>query len=207
MARTGSRSTGGGALQRHDPGEFRGLLQVYPVIPALRSLADLPTALGSRSRLVYLLAAGLSSIDEYLQALRAHDKDVIINLDLFAGLSRTSEAVAYLAASGCSGIISTHTDVLGVARSHGLYAVQRTFLIDSESVNSSMRSLRNFLPDALELLPAPVAPRVLPALRERYMTVAAVGGGLIADLREADSLIQQGLDAVSTGNPDLWCAG
>jgi glycerol uptake operon antiterminator len=180
------------------------LLRIHPVIPALRSLADAATAAAAPSRVVYLLAAGLSTLDEYLHVLRAQDKEVLVNLDLFAGLSRHSEAVAYLASSGCSGIISTHTDVLNLARSHGLYAVQRTFMIDSDSVSSSMRSLRKFVPDALELLPAPVAPRILPALREEFPNVAAVGGGLISGLQEADSLIRQGLDAVSTGNPQFW---
>jgi glycerol uptake operon antiterminator len=194
-------------LQKHEPGEFREILRVHPVIPGLRSLADMPAALDAPSRVVYLLAAGLSTIDEYLQALRQRDKEVVVNLDLFAGLSRNAEAVEYLAASGCAGIISTHSDVLAVTRGLGLFAIQRTFMIDSDSVTSTMRSLRNFVPDALELLPAPVAPRLLPHLRERYGSVAAVGGGLIADLREADSLIRQGLDAVSTGNPDLWRAG
>ncbi len=189
---------------RHEPGEFRKLVQAYPVIPAVRSMAELPQAVGSRSQVVYLLAASLSTLDEYLQVLRTADKEVVVNLDLFAGLSRDSQAVGYLAASGCAGIISTHTDVLGAAQSQSLYAVQRTFMIDSDSVNSCMRSLRHFVPDALELLPAPVAPRILPALRERYSAVACVGGGLIADLQEADRLVRQGLDAVSTGNPELW---
>jgi glycerol uptake operon antiterminator len=179
-------------------------LRIYPVIPALRSLADLPAAAAAPSRVVYLLAAALSSLDEYLHTLRAHDKEVLVNLDLFAGLNRHAEAVQYLAASGCAGIISTHTDVLSVARTHGLFAVQRTFVIDSDSVNSSMRSLRKFEPDALELLPAPVAPRVLPVLRQEFPRVAAVGGGLISGLQEADALVRQGLDAVSTGNPQLW---
>lgn len=186
------------------PGEFRELLRVYPVIPALRQLEDAERAVASPSRVVYLLAAGLSNLDEYLHLLRGHDKEVVVNLDLFSGLSRHAEAVGYLAKSGCAGIISTHTDVLSVARSHGLFVVQRTFVIDSDSVNSSMRSLRKFEPDALELLPAPVAPRVLAGLRQEFPNVAAVGGGLISGLQEADSLIQQGLDAVSTGNPQLW---
>lgn len=186
------------------PGSLQALLRVHPVIPALRSLADTSAAAAAPSRVVYLLAAGLSTLDEYLHVLRAQDKEVLINLDLFAGLSRHTEAVAYLAASGCSGIISTHTDVLNIARSHGLYAVQRTFMIDSDSVSSCMRSLRRFVPDALEILPAPVAPRLLPAMRNDFPGVAAVGGGLISGLQEADSLIAQGLDAVSTGNPNFW---
>ena len=191
-------------LARHEPGEFRTLVQTYPVIPAVRAASELTLAVQSPSVVIYLLAASLSTLDEYLQVLRAADKEVIVNLDLFAGLSRDSQAVAYLASSGCAGIISTHTDVLGAAQSQSLYAVQRTFMIDSDSVNSCMRSLRHFLPDALELLPAPVAPRILPSLREKYSSVATVGGGLIADLQEADHLIRQGLDAVSTGNPNLW---
>lgn len=192
------------ALSRHEPGEFRKLVQAYPVIPAVRSASDLALAVPSPSRVIYLLAASLSTLDEFLLVLRAADKEVVVNLDLFAGLSRDSQAVGYLASSGCAGIISTHTDVLGAAQSQSLYAVQRTFMIDSESVSSCMRSLRHFVPDALELLPAPVAPRILPSLREKYSSVATVGGGLIADLQEADHLIRQGLDAVSTGNPDLW---
>ena len=186
------------------PGELQTLLRVYPVIPAIRSVQDSAAAAAAPSRVVYILAAGLSTLDEYLHILRERDKEVLVNLDLFAGLSRDREAVAYLAASGCAGIISTHTDVLNVARSHGLYTVQRTFMIDSDSVRSSMRSLQKFVPDALELLPAPVAPRILPALREDFPSVAAVGGGLISGLQEADALIQQGLDAVSTGNAQLW---
>ncbi len=192
------------ALSRHDPGEFRKLVQAYPVIPAVRAAQDLAQAVHSPSRVVYLLAANLSTLDEHLHVLRAADKEVVVNLDLFAGLSRDSQAVGFLASSGCAGIISTHTDVLGAAQSQSLYAVQRTFMIDSDSVSSCMRSLRHFLPDALELLPAPVAPRILPSLREKYSSVATVGGGLIADLQEADHLIRQGLDAVSTGNPALW---
>jgi glycerol uptake operon antiterminator len=204
MSRFKSLARTASALPRHDPGEFRKLVQVYPVIPAVRSASDLAHAVRSASRVVYLLAGSLSTLDEFLQILRAADKEVVVNLDLFAGLSRDSQAVGYLASSGCAGIISTHTDVLGAAQSQSLYAVQRTFMIDSDSVSSCMRSLRHFLPDALELLPAPVAPRILPSLREKYSSVATVGGGLIADLQEADHLIRKGLDAVSTGNPDLW---
>jgi glycerol uptake operon antiterminator len=198
------RGAGSARIAESQPGQLQALLRTHPVIPALRSLADAPAAAAASSRVVYLLAAGLSTLDEYLHILRGQDKYVLVNLDLFSGLSRHREAVAYIAASGCSGIISTHTDVLNLARSHGLFAVQRTFMIDSDSVSSSIRSLRNFVPDALEILPAPVAPRLLPALREDYPSVAAVGGGLISGLQEADSLIRQGLDAVSTGNPQLW---
>jgi glycerol uptake operon antiterminator len=200
----GGARKGLGTLARHEPGEFRALLAGRPVIPALRSGEELPQAVAAPSQVIYLLAASLSTLDETLQVLRGAGKEVMLNLDLCAGLARDSEAVGYLAASGVAGIISTHSDVLGAAVSHGLYAVQRTFMIDSDSVESSMRSLRHFTPDALELMPAPVAPRFLPRLKEKYAEVATVGGGLVANLQEADALVRAGLDAVSTGKAELW---
>jgi glycerol uptake operon antiterminator len=187
--------------QRED---LRKILRAYPVIPALRDESDLAAAAAAPSQVIYLMNARLSSLDVSIHALHTVGKEVIVNLDLCSGLARDAEAVEYLASSGAAGIISTHTDVLAAASSRGLYAIQRTFLIDSESMNSTIRSLKRFVPHALELLPAPVAPRILPALRERFPQVAAIGGGLIGSLQEADGLIRQGMDAVSVSNPELW---
>lgn len=185
-------------------GRLRTILRGAPIIPALRREADLATAAASSAAVVYLMNAELSTLDMFLQVLRAAEKDVIVHLDLCSGLARDVEAVNYLANSGVAGIISTHVDILGAAASRGLYAVQRTFMIDSSSVQSALRSLKRFEPDALELLPAPVAPRIVSALRAQSPHVAAVGGGLVTSLQEADALIQQGLDAVSVGSPSLW---
>lgn len=185
-------------------GELRSVLQQFPLIPAMRSEANLEQAAASPSRIIYLMNASLANLDASMNVLHRTGKEVIVNLDLCSGLARDTEAVNYLASSGAAGVISTHSDVLAAAASRGLYAIQRTFMIDSESVNSTIRSLKRFLPDALELLPAPVAPKILPALRGKYPQVCAIGGGLVSSLQEADGLIQQGLDAVSVSNPDLW---
>jgi len=190
--------------RRHQVGDFKKLLDRHPIIPAVRSEIDAERAAAAPSRVVYLLSAGLSTLDRYLHLLRSADKEVMVNLDLFFGLARDAEAVAYLAKSGVSGIISTHTDVLSGAASNGLFAIQRTFMLDSGSVESSIRSLRHFVPDALELLPAPVAPRILPRLQRAFSRVATIAGGLVSSLEEADQLVRSGIDAVSTGNPDFW---
>ena len=46
------------------PGQLQALLRMHPVIPALRSLADISAAAAAPSRVVYLLAASLSTLDE-----------------------------------------------------------------------------------------------------------------------------------------------
>ena len=190
--------------RQRESGAFKALLGRSPIIPAIRSEADTERAAACPSTVVYLLAAGLSTLDHYLHQLRSRDKEVMVNLDLFSGLARDAEAVAYLATSGISGIISTHPDVLQAAAASGLFTIQRTFMLDSGSVESSMRSLKRFVPDALELLPAPVAPRILPRLKEAHAGIATIAGGLIAGLEEADQIIRAGIDAISTGNPEFW---
>lgn len=192
--------------ERSEMGNLKSLLAGSRIIPAVRSEAELDRAARSASAIVYLLCGSLSNLDHLAQVLRYAEKKIMVNLDLFSGLARDSHAVAYLAASGVSGIISTHIDVLRAARSHGLFAIQRTFMLDSASVESSFRSLRKFVPDALELLPAPVAPRILKPLRQEHEDIATIAGGLITNLKEAEEIIRSGIDAVSIGNPEMWPA-
>ena len=183
---------------------LKSLLARSRIIPAVRSEADLELAARSSSAIVYLLCGSLSNLDHLAQVLHYAEKEIMVNLDLFSGLARDSHAVAFLAASGIAGIISTHVDVLSAARSHGLFSIQRTFIIDSVSVESSFRSLRRFVPDALELLPALAAPRILHQLRAVHQDIATIAGGLIASIKEADELVAAGIDAVSIGNPQMW---
>lgn len=199
-AAPGNRS----ARDTHKAESLKALLTSARVIPAVRSYGDAEKAAACAGSVVYLLGAALSTLDQYMYLLRDGGKEVMVNLDLFAGLGRDAEAVAFLARSGVAGVISTHTDVLQAAVANGLFAIQRTFLLDSGSVESSMRSLRRFVPDALELLPGPVAPRMLPRLRHTHAQVATIAGGLIQDMEEANRIVEAGIDAVSTSNPGMW---
>lgn len=183
---------------------LKTLLEDSRIIPSVRTEEYIARAASSSSAVVYLMCGTLSNIDYLMHVLRNADKQIMVNLDLFSGLARDSHAVTYLAQAGVAGIISTHIDVLNAARSNGLFAIQRTFMLDSGSVESSMRSLRHFVPDALELLPAPVAPRMLRHLQGSHHGIATIAGGLVTSLKEADELVTAGIDAVSVGTPDLW---
>jgi glycerol uptake operon antiterminator len=90
------------------------------------------------------------------------------------------------------------------AHSIDLYAIQRTFLLDSGAKNTITNQLKNSPVDALEVLPAPVAPKLLDSVRAISPDIPVVGGGLIWTLKEAEDLLSQGLDAVSISNPQMW---
>jgi glycerol uptake operon antiterminator len=114
--------------------------------------------------------------------------------------------VEFLERSGATGIISTRPETLRAARKRGLCAVQRSFLLDSQAVANALRALERFESDAVELLPAPVAPRVLDTFASAHPDVVLTAGGLVTSLAEVDALVRAGVRAVSISDPALWVA-
>ena len=170
----------------------------------MRQVENLDQATAAHGKIVYLLTGDLDNCGEMIQKILAADKLPIVNLDLLNGFSRDKYAVNYLKRCGARGIISTHLDPLRHAHSIDLYAIQRTFLLDSGAKNTITNQLKNSPVDALEVLPAPVAPKLLDSVRAISPDIPVVGGGLIWTLKEAEDLLSQGLDAVSISNPQMW---
>jgi glycerol uptake operon antiterminator len=136
----------------------------------------------------------------------AAGKVPIINIDLASGFARDHAAVTYLAHRHVQGVISTHPEPLRAARDLGLFAVKRTFLLDSAALESALRSLDQFMPDALEVLPAMAAPHILVRLHAMYPSLPVIAGGLITTMREIDTLIRTGVTTVSVSDCRLWVA-
>ena len=183
---------------------LRMIFRETPIIPSVRHVENLDQAIAAHGKIVYLLTGDLDNCGEMIQKILAADKLPIVNLDLLNGFSRDKYAVNYLKRCGARGIISTHLDPLRHAHSIDLYAIQRTFLLDSGAKNTITNQLKNSPVDALEVLPAPVAPKLLDSVRAISPDIPVVGGGLIWTLKEAEDLLSQGLDAVSISNPQMW---
>ena len=175
-----------------------------PIIPAIRKPELVDLAIASRSRLIYLLTGDPENVEQMIQKITAAGKVPIVNLDLLNGFSRDKYAVNYLKRVGAGGIISTHLDPLRHALAIGLYGIQRTFLLDSGAMDTISNQLRNTPVHALEILPALVAPKMLERVRAISADLPVVGGGLISNMKEVESLLEQGLSAVSTSHPEMW---
>lgn len=153
---------------------------------------------------MYLLCGDVSSIGGLVAELRELGKTAIVNIDLVAGLGKDATAVGYLADRGVDGIISTHVEPLRAARGRGILAVQRSFLLDSLALANAVRAIERFRPDAVELLPAPVAPRAVAAIGRVAFNLPLIAGGLVESMREVDELLRNGVSAVSASNSQLW---
>jgi glycerol uptake operon antiterminator len=182
------------------------LLEKTHVIPAVRTQESLASAISAPGQIVYFFYGTPDSIPGMVDEVIASGKTPMINLDLIGGFARDAIAIAYLARQRVQGIISIHHEPLQAARSLGLFAIKRTFLLDSGALQNALRALGQFLPDALEVMPAQVSPRILPKLREIHRELPVIGGGLVQSLREIEDIVGQGVAAVSTGDPTLWVA-
>jgi glycerol uptake operon antiterminator len=69
-----------------------------------------------------------------------------------------------------------------------------------------LRALERFLPDAVEMLPAPAAPRVVAAFSKAHPELVLTAGGLIHSLAEIDALVREGISATSVSDTSLWVA-
>ncbi len=175
-----------------------------PVIPAVRKPEHVELAAAAHGRIIYLLTGDPENCESMIQRLLGAGKLPIVNLDLLNGFSRDKYAVNYLKRVGARGIISTHLDPLRHALSIGLYAIQRTFLLDSGAMDTISNQLKNTPVHALEILPAMVAPKMLPRVRAISVDLPVVGGGLIQTMKEVEELIAQGLSAISTSRTEMW---
>jgi glycerol uptake operon antiterminator len=185
---------------------FSQLLEQTRIIPAVRSPEFLIPAAIAPGKIVYFLCGNPENLPEMVDVVVANGKVAIVNLDLVSGLSRDAAALGFLARRKVQGVISTHAEPLRAARHLGLFAIERTFLLDSAALQSTVHSLEQFVPDALEVLPAVVAPKMIAKLMDFYPDLPVIAGGLVQTLRELEDLVKQGASAVSVSDSSLWVA-
>ena len=199
-------------LRNHQPRfhdnlhRLAGLLEQTHIIPSVRGPELIARSTHVPGKVVYFLFANPEHIAEMAETVVVAGKIPMVNVDLAAGFSRDEAAISYLAHRQVQGIISTHVEPLRSARDFGLFAIKRTFLLDSAALDSCLHSLKQFLPDALEIMPAIAAPHIVPKLRQSYPELPVIAGGLVSTLREIEDLVQQGVTSVSVSDYRLWIA-
>lgn len=183
---------------------LRLLLEQTPVIPSVRSPENASQAAKAHGKIVYLLCGDPESLPHMSAAINSEGKTPIVNADLVQGLSRDAAAMAYLAHNGIRGIISTHPEPLRIARALEMYTIERTFLLDSAALQTAIRSIDRVQPDAVEVLPAAVAPHLIRELCNTRPDIPVIAGGLISTFRQIEDLRRQGIISVSVSNTALW---
>lgn len=169
------------------------------VIAAIRNETDFETALRSNATAVFLLRSHILTLDAMAERAREAGKPLFVHVDMAEGIGKDKAGMQYLAKRKV-GIISTKNNLILRARELGLDAVQRFFIIDSQSIASAVEAIRSAHPTAAEFMPG------LQGVVERLKGcgVPVIAGGLISDIKSAQAAFAAGAEAVSTSEKSLW---
>ncbi len=172
------------------------------VIAAVRNEKDWETALKSKVTTIFDLSPELFTLKERVESAHGAGKQLFIHLDLAMGIGKDRTGIQFVKESGVDGIISTRVNIIKIAREIGLFTVQRVFIVDAHSVETTIDSARASKTDMIEIMPGIVG-KIIEIMKER-LTIPLIAGGLIETKEEAAFALSCGAAAVSTGKQTLW---
>ena len=172
------------------------------IIAAVRNREEYNSALLSSGKIIFDLSPSVLDLEEKVEKAHKHNKKIFIHLDLAEGIGKDKAGVCYVKKLGVDGIISTRVSVIKIAREEKLFTVQRFFIVDSQSINTAVESVKSSKPDMVEIMPG-VVEKVIKSMKEK-VSVPIIAGGLIETKDEIDSALKAGATAISTGKKEFW---
>ena len=125
-----------------------------------------------------------------------------IHIDLAAGIGKDESGLSFLKNIGIDGIISTRVNIVKLAHKFGLFTVQRFFIVDSHSVDTTVEAIKSSKPDMIEIMPG-IVTKVIKSLCSK-VDIPIIAGGLIETPEEVSEILDSGASAVSTARHSLW---
>lgn len=172
------------------------------IIAAVRSYEEIISAAQSDVKIVFDLAPDILTVGERAAVLHKAGKKFFIHIDLADGIGKDKSGIIYAKNAGVDGIISTRSAIIKAAREEGLFTVQRFFIVDSHSIDTTVEALKSSKAQMIEIMPGIVG-KVINELK-KTVDVPIIAGGLIETEDEVVQAIKCGASAVSTGKDFLW---
>lgn len=172
------------------------------VIAAVRNEEEFERALLSNVDKIFFLQPSILNVGNYVSNAHKHNKELYIHIDMTVGIGKDKAGIEFLKSLSVDGIISTKVSLIKSAKEVGLKTVQRFFIVDSQSMGTTVENLKSSKADMAEIMPG-VCLKAILKLKEK-ITTPIIAGGLIDKVEEVKMCIKAGACAVSTGAQNLW---
>lgn len=174
-----------------------------PIVAAIKDEDGLRSCMESDSKVVFILYGSIITIDEIVRKVKSSGRIALVHIDLIDGLSAKDAAVDYIAEkTEADGIISTKFSMIKAAKSRGMLAVQRFFLLDSLALSTLSKQIVQSNPDLIEVLPGCI-PKVITRICHSTKT-PVIAGGLIQDKEDIVDALNAGAIGVSATRCEIW---
>ena len=173
------------------------------VLPTARSLKQFEQLLLCKFEYIVLLEVHISNLRTLKLEASRNNKKLIIHADLIQGLKTDNYAADFLCNDiKPTGIISTRSNMILKAKSKGIIAIQRMFLLDTLALEKSYMLIDKTKPDYIEMLPG-VIPELIHEVYKRT-GIPIINGGLIRTKTHVQEALAAGAVAVTTSHKELW---
>lgn len=185
---------------------LRKILKEKPVIAALRNPMDVRLDKLSNTTVLFVIGGTIFDLPRLVEQAERFRKVVFVDIDLIKGVGKDAQGVQYLAKeSRVQGVITTKSNLIRSARKEGLVSIQRMFVLDSDSLNGALNVIGKSKPDAVEVLPGLILPKIVDTIRARTF-LPIIAGGLITRRSEVEEILSSGGTGVSSSSPELWAS-
>ena len=181
---------------------FKRILEGNPIVAAVKDMDQLNKALEADVDVIFVLFGNILDIIEISHKISEKNKIGILHIDLVDGLTNREIVLEYLKEkTKFDGIISTKAQTVKSAKKLGLVAIQRVFILDSLSFQSTKNHLVDEC-DAVEMLPG----LLFKVIKELSKTIhkPLIVGGLISDKEDVMEALRSGATCISTTKEDIW---
>lgn len=175
------------------------------IIAAVKSEKEFERALDGQVEIIFDLSPNILNVAGKIKLAHTAGKKLFAHMDFAEGIGRDKCGIDYMKQLGIDGIVSTRTNIIKAARESGLCTVQRFFIVDSHSVDTTAETLKSSKADMIEIMPG-VVPKIIKALKER-LSVPIIAGGLIETMEEMVAAEKSGAFGISTSKELLWGKG
>ena len=184
--------------------DFIGILKNSPVIAALRNVEDVRIEGLSNVGVLFVLGGTIFNLPTLVEQAESFEKLVFVDIDLIKGVGKDASGIRYLAReSHVHGIITTKSNLIKSAQKEDLISIQRIFVLDSESLTGGLNVVDKSKPDAIEVLPGLILPKIMDRIRSRS-SVPVIAGGLITTQQEIQEIFSSGAIGISTTSAKLF---
>lgn len=189
------------ALDTHQ--EFVSRLHEDRLIAAIKDPKSFDRFLETDIQSAFLLMGNISVIKRYVDLLKKNNRHVFLHLEKIPGISYDREGLRFIAKFvRPTGIVTTKSSLIQMAKNEGLLTIQRLFLIDSDALANGLKAVNEIEPDALEIMPGLIPEMIRKVKHETDVPI--ITGGLIQNARHIEEALENGALAASTGRAWLW---
>lgn len=184
--------------------DFPAVLHKKPIIAAFRKLESFAIEELDHVDVILILGGSIFDLPNIVKAAKAYKKIVFVDIDLLKGIGKDAAGIRFLAKeSKIQGIVTTHGNLIKNIQQEGLFAIQRLFILDSESLAGSLNSIRKSNPDAVDILPGLILPKIAKWIKTK-ISVPIIAGGLITEEEDIREILNSGAIGISTTDHRLF---